>query len=253
MELETVVPFFEEILSSIFLSPFKSMNTFNGPYKLSKIDNKIVILERNDFYDYCKSPKINKLIFREEYRTTISNYLARKVHITGNTQFTHDKLLELRNDELVENSESNLFYVLSYKLEDDVASRVTQIIDEGFYGYNRELSKALKYVGAENSRFNYNTMEKYACRLDVYNQEKIKLLYSTYYPNKMVADSLEEILASEFEVELVEVSYNDIRLDQLKNHGNYILLDIVYFEFISILPRLIMLMSYVKDIYIEEY
>lgn len=255
IELETVVPFFLEVLSSVFLSPYKDSFSFNGPYVLEYIENMEIVLKKNRFYMNESQRNVEWLIFRkEEYTKTICNYLNKKIHITGNTQFPHHKLSELRNNELREELNSNLYFILHYHVSEDIAKNITTVLSEKLSDIGKKTNDLLRNIGDFNNDLSFDLIKK---EIDIIskniNRKKIKLLYSKYYPNEIIIKIIYSILKSYFDIELVQIEYDDIRLNRIHDCDNYILLDIVYFEFISILPKLITFMPYVKDIYLDEY
>lgn len=257
-ELESPVPFFEEVLSSIYTAPFKKEGLFNGPYIEKKITKNQILLLRNNYY-LCKDKKIIKeIVFRKnsDYQKIVDDFLEGSCQITGDTQFPHERINDIkRNYNLVINHNSNLFFVLRFYMKKETADEMKSILKEEIYSFS-QTDKNLEFwkIGnTENPLFKERLTDAIRVQGKRYTDKKIRILYSDFYPNERVVDALCKCLSKVFIVEKEKVQYEDISKNEILLEENDILLDIISFECYSLLSRLITLLPCINEESIDEY
>ena len=257
-ELESPVPFFEELLSSIYTAPFKQKDVYNGPYVVQNITTDSIVLIRNKYYCYKKKNIIRKIVFKEnyDYKQTIKNFFEGKCHITGNTQFPHEMISDLENNkDLVINNNSNLFFILRFNMDKETVDQVKTILNNHIYLASEKNNnyEFWKIGNIKNPLFRARLREVCKTEVKIHTNKKVIILYTEFYPNEKVAEILEGYLQEFFFVEKEKVLYETITRNEITLEDNDMLLEIISFECYSLLPRLLTLLPCVNEENVDEY
>lgn len=257
-ELESPVPFFEEVLSNIYTVPFKQEGIFNGSYIVEKITENHIILIRNNYY-LCKESKlIEKIVFKKnsDYQRIVKDFLEGRCQITGNTQFPHDRIATIKeNYNLVINNNSNLFFILRFNIEKEIINQIKSILKERLYrsSTGKDNLELWKIGNTKNPLFKERWITEDKTKVVKHTNKKVKILYSDFYPNEKVVDILCRSLSELFIVEKKQVQYEAISRNEIVLENNELLLDIISFECYSFLSRLITLLPCINEERVNEY
>ncbi|WP_081904259.1 peptide ABC transporter substrate-binding protein [Brevibacillus thermoruber] len=250
------VPFLKALLGSPYAAPIPrhiaEINQFvlpsitNGPFILSDyVSNQYVHLDANPYYP---SPKdgvrgIHFLINRN-LGSSLEFYKQNHVHITCNTYFPFNRIIEFKqySDFHIEES-SILFFMLFnqnrhkffsdnrirkalyYAIDKELISRQLQ---GGVSPWNHFVSKGLvgdRWSNKEvNNTFNPDQARQLLKNSGYYNDlmnHPLNIIYADFYPNREIIEMIQEMWQSILEVKVNLVSTSFEEHTQFLETGNY--------------------------------
>lgn len=240
IELEYEAKDFLSIIQSFFVLPISRNKKLvpNGPYILNKQAENSIIVKRNLKFRF-KNSNIETIIFKlyKEPLKFIEDYKLGLVDITCHTQFPFPKESYQIYEDYCE-SPLDLIYILRCKSL-DIKKAVNSKIQEQFY--KQKLFKEINITAGINllgKKINYSKDLNYdSNQKKEDNGEVMKLYYSEYYPNDLLASALKDYFQT-YGLELELYAESDFGTFLNTNNNSDLMLDLVmpsyehYFSYI---------------------
>lgn len=183
---------YKSLFSAIQFSPMYienssvNLNIFSGPFKLKKICDDKVVLEKNNNYNNLNID-IDELIFHKENNMylALEQYEREEVSMTSSTFFPFDRI------KLYENSDE--FYLSNSNIEFNIILLNTKLFKFKGNLHKYLFSKIINNpelvtgINLNNKVYFEDTVDidKIILNKDIF---RIKILYPDYYPNNIIVD-----------------------------------------------------------------
>lgn len=211
--LEYQTPYLFEILSTVYSSPVHYLDgkrLSNGPYVVAQVKENVIVLEKNGFYQHQTNVRNKKIRFElnTDMADTIKKYKDGIYDMTCYTQFPFSRIDDsLGYQDFHVRDDIGLRYVLHFseRFEPDFARALKASINR--MKICGELAGGLlpcySLFGGEDVWYDipkFNAIED------------IELIYSDYYPNKLVAEALSNVWKEQLGI---DVRLRSVELDEL--------------------------------------
>lgn len=219
--------FFLHKLSYYAFSPIYDKLTC-GPYFVDIIEQQSITLKRNPQFTFFAKKNINCLKFEKfSNKEDIKSFLHNEINMTNITTFPLEKVQKLKP----KIQESNLMFVL--KFNPNLLTRkykalrqfIAKVIDKN--KINKELNNMFtiknNFCLYNNINLELDTKQKKAIKIT--ELKNIKLGYTNFYPNKIIAN----VIKKELTKNNIKVKLSKYNLCEINNCDLYI--DIIFSPF----------------------
>lgn len=248
--LDSPMDYIETILSTIYFSPYKcceedGKQLYCGPFCIKEFDEKKIILEKNKFYRTGSDISSIEYIFVDDMKMAIKEYENGKIAITCNTAFPYaDVELYRKYEDFHESKESGLFFILHCN-NNLLKKYISSIIDRTEIA--NELYNCITPVYSMCSKSKSEKKDNISVDYEPH-KKKLKLLYSNYYPNGIVANIIKEQIEKDKIIEIDLVCLNlDILSEKIDAMDYDLALSITYQCFSGIIPAFYNYMGILND------
>ena len=239
--LDYPMAYLKELFSTPYFTPYKyskklGRQLFSGPYILKKISKKKIILSKNSSYTSIDEIRRIEYVTITDIQKAEKMFYEGNIDITCNTAFHYEKI---RNASKCENfysySNSGLVFLLHIKNK-QLRKIVKEILDR------KKLSA--DFFGALKERESICTRNKSSDTksndIHIFNNFKDKvftLYYSNYYPNRQIAEKIQQELETNkiCKLRLSEISLNELS-ERIFNSNFDFALSITYQFIMGIIP-----------------
>lgn len=261
IEFDYEIPYFKYIMGSIYTAPCYSGNKeliSSGPYVLKEYRNSkdLIILRKNPHYDSTNGV-INCIKFHvvKDMDVSLVDYKFGQAHITCNTQFPYPRINEFKRfKDFIAIDNFNLHYIIRFSDKINSLDLKKDLLDS--IPKNEMAQKLFKGISPTDSfsGVNYQMGTRPNVSLHRYNHERIRMLYSDYYPNRIVAELLNQYWENTLGLAVI---LQQVDLEQLigkLSPSQYdLVLDIIMYPCNDPLAIYLKYLPLVSDAHINQY